>query len=70
MGTTVVAAVLSDQMIRIVHAGDSRAYKVSPKGIVQMTRDHSIVQELVETGKLTPNEAKARSEEKTSLRVP
>ena len=57
MGTTVVAAVLSDQMIRIVHAGDSRAYKVSPKGIVQMTRDHSIVQELVETGKLTPNEA-------------
>lgn len=59
MGTTVVAAVLSDQMIRIVHAGDSRAYKVSPKGIVKMTRDHSIVQELVETGKLTPNEAKA-----------
>ena len=59
MGTTVVAAVLSDQMIRIVHAGDSRAYKVSPKGIMQMTRDHSIVQELVETGKLTPNEAKA-----------
>lgn len=59
MGTTVVAAILSDQMIRVVHVGDSRAYKISPSGVVQMTRDHSVVQELVETGKLTPNEAKA-----------
>ena len=59
MGTTVVAAVLSDQMIRVVHVGDSRAYKISSNGLIQMTRDHSVVQELVETGKLTPNEAKA-----------
>lgn len=59
MGTTVVVAVLSDQMIRVVHVGDSRAYKVSSNGLIQMTRDHSVVQELVETGKLTPNEAKA-----------
>ncbi len=59
MGTTVVAAILSDHMARVAHVGDSRAYKISSEGLIQMTRDHSVVQELVETGRLTPDEAKA-----------
>ncbi|HIT52440.1 MAG TPA: Stp1/IreP family PP2C-type Ser/Thr phosphatase [Candidatus Fimivicinus intestinavium] len=59
MGTTVVAAILSDHMARVAHVGDSRAYKISAQGLLQMTRDHSVVQELVETGRLTPDEAKA-----------
>jgi PPM family protein phosphatase len=59
MGTTVVAAILSDNTIFIAHAGDSRAYLVNEKGIKQLTKDHSVVQVMVENGELTPDEAKA-----------
>jgi len=57
MGTTVVAAVIVDDKAIICNVGDSRAYLIS-KVITQITRDHSIVQSLVESGKLTPQEAK------------
>ncbi|HRL87878.1 MAG TPA: serine/threonine-protein phosphatase, partial [Candidatus Fimenecus sp.] len=42
----------------IAHAGDSRAYIVSHGALNQLTRDHSVVQELVEHGKITALEAK------------
>lgn len=58
MGTTVVAAVLSGGLVHMVHAGDSRAYIVTKESIEQVTRDHSIVQNMVETGQLTMDEAK------------
>jgi serine/threonine protein phosphatase PrpC len=58
MGTTVVACIADRDTVYIAHAGDSRAYLVGPSGVVQLTRDHSIVQELLESGKLTPDEAK------------
>lgn len=58
MGTTVVAAVVSDGNVCVAHAGDSRAYIVSGEGINQLTTDHSMVQAMVETGKITPDEAK------------
>lgn len=57
MGTTVVVALIRDSKAVIAHVGDSRAYLVGDS-IVQLTRDHSVVQGLVESGKLTPNEAK------------
>ena len=58
MGTTVVAAVLSDGFAHIVHAGDSRAYRIRGEEITQITKDHSIVQTMVESGQLTADEAK------------
>ena len=56
MGTTVVAAFVSKEFTVISHVGDSRAYLVSDE-ITQLTRDHSVVQSLIESGKLTPEEA-------------
>lgn len=59
MGTTVVAAIVHEDTAYIVHAGDSRAYicNTAEKNIHQITRDHSIVQDLVESGQLTSEEA-------------
>ncbi len=58
MGTTVVAAIIANNVVYIAHAGDSRAYLVSEDGIKQITKDHSVVQAMVETGELTPAQAK------------
>lgn len=58
MGTTVVVAIISGGFAHIAHAGDSRAYLLSPDGIRQITTDHSMVQEMVEKGDLTQQEAK------------
>ncbi len=58
MGTTVVAAIVTDKLACIAHAGDSRAYKVTGDGMIQLTKDHSVVQTLVENGQITENEAK------------
>lgn len=58
MGTTVVAAIIVSNVVYIAHAGDSRAYLVSEDGIKQITKDHSVVQAMVETGELTPAQAK------------
>ena len=58
MGTTVVCAVAKDKRVHIVHAGDSRAYLCTDEGVRQITVDHSIVQELVQAGELTPEQAR------------
>ena len=58
MGTTVTAMVILDQKAWIVHVGDSRVYLFRNNGIKQLTRDHTQVQDLVEMGRLTPEEAK------------
>lgn len=58
MGTTVVVALIADGVAHLVHAGDSRAYHITEKGLTQITRDHSIVQSLVEQGRLTEEEAR------------
>lgn len=56
MGTTVVTVVAAGETAYIAHAGDSRAYLVDGK-IEKLTRDHSIVQEMLENGKITREEA-------------
>lgn len=58
MGTTVVAAIARDNFAVIAHVGDSRAYLIKNGDIAQLTRDHSVVQSLIESGKLTPEEAR------------
>ena len=57
MGTTVTAALLGDETIAIGHVGDSRAYRIRGGSLEQLTDDHSLVAELVRTGRLTPEEA-------------
>jgi len=57
MGTTVVIALVRNGRAVIAHVGDSRIYLIDDD-IKQLTRDHSIVQSMVESGTITPNEAK------------
>lgn len=58
MGTTVVLTVIKNDMAYIAHAGDSRAYHITDTNIRQITKDHTMVQYLIETGELTPEKAK------------
>ena len=58
MGTTMVAAVFCEDKLYIANIGDSRAYLIDSEAAIQLTRDHSFVQYLVDIGKLTPEEAK------------
>src|SRR4029079_16231242 len=57
MGTTVTAAVVEEDAVRIGHVGDSRAYRIRGGQLEQLTDDHSLVAELVRSGRLTPEEA-------------
>lgn len=58
MGTTVVAAMIADGSVYVAHAGDSRAYILSNGNLNQLTKDHSFVQEMVDIGRMTADEAK------------
>lgn len=57
MGTTAVVAIMADESVYVAHVGDSRAYILSDGKFNQLTKDHSFVQEMVDSGKLTPDEA-------------
>ncbi|QQK78336.1 Stp1/IreP family PP2C-type Ser/Thr phosphatase [Salicibibacter cibarius] len=57
MGTTVVASVLYKGTMVVAHVGDSRAYRLQSRMIEQITSDHSLVNELVKKGELSPEEA-------------
>lgn len=58
MGTTVVLCVASNDFLQIVYAGDSRVYVVNKKEIKQLSKDHSVVQEMVDSGEITEQDAK------------
>ena len=58
MGTTLVAALVRGRRVSLVNVGDSRAYCINQNGIRQITRDHSVVQMMVDRGELTPEMAK------------
>lgn len=58
MGTTMVAVLLEGDQATILNEGDSRAYRIGPKGIVRITRDHSMVEDMVQRGDLTPDQAR------------
>lgn len=58
MGTTLVAAFLLKNTAVVINVGDSRAYHFSAQGMHQVTRDHSIVELMVQRGELTPEQAK------------
>lgn len=58
MGTTLVSAVVYDGGAVITNVGDSRAYHITETGIVRITRDHSLVESMVEHGDITADEAR------------
>jgi PPM family protein phosphatase len=57
MGTTMTLALVEDDHVTIGHVGDSRAYRLRDGTLEQLTEDHSLVAELVRSGKLSPEEA-------------
>ncbi|MBQ7096039.1 MAG: Stp1/IreP family PP2C-type Ser/Thr phosphatase [Clostridia bacterium] len=58
MGTTMVAAIARKNQVELINVGDSRAYHITNGNITQITKDHSAVQELVDSGHLTERQAK------------
>ncbi len=62
MGTTCIALVVKRDSAYVAHIGDSRLYRITSKGIEQLTKDHSKVAELVRRGILTEEEALSHPE--------
>ena len=58
MGTTLVAALAVGNWCMFINVGDSRAYHLNRNGVTQVTRDHSLVEMMVQQGRLTPEQAK------------
>lgn len=58
MGTTAVVLVATGDALHVAHVGDSRAYRKTADGLEQITMDHSFVQDLVNLGQITPEEAR------------
>jgi protein phosphatase len=61
MGTTVVAALFREGQVSVAHLGDSRLYRLREGKLDVLTRDHSLLQEQLDQGMLTPEEAKTSS---------
>jgi serine/threonine protein phosphatase PrpC len=57
MGTTLTAVLFAGQRLGLVHIGDSRAYLLRDGELAQITHDHTLVQHLVDEGRITPEEA-------------
>lgn len=57
MGTTLVTALFAEHKVWIGHIGDSRAYRLRAGQLEQLSRDHSLLQEQIDAGMLTPEEA-------------
>lgn len=58
MGTTLVSALVMPGWCMFINVGDSRAYHLNRSGVTQVTRDHSLVEMMVQQGRLTPEQAK------------
>src|SRR5438552_12579989 len=57
MGTTLVVGVFRDQRLLLGHVGDSRGYRLRAGKLLQLTRDHSLLQEQIDAGLITPEQA-------------
>ncbi|WP_297566233.1 PP2C family serine/threonine-protein phosphatase, partial [uncultured Arcanobacterium sp.] len=69
MGTTCVAILRSGNKLAMVHIGDSRAYLLRKEKLTQVTHDHTLVQYLVDRGKLTPEEARHHPKRNVIMRA-
>jgi PPM family protein phosphatase len=69
MGTTMTVALVDGDLVRIGHVGDSRAYLVRGHALEQLTEDHSLVGELVRSGRISPEEAEDHPHRSVITRV-
>src|SRR5436190_13965979 len=69
MGTTMTAALVEGDHVWIGHVGDSRAYRIRDDSLEQLTEDHSLVAELVRSGKLSPEEAETHPQRSVVTRA-
>jgi protein phosphatase len=69
MGTTVTAAYVGEREVTIAHVGDSRAYVLRDGDLTRLTRDHSLVGELVARGKLTEEQAETHPQRSVITRA-
>ena len=58
MGTTLVSAIAREDMALVTNIGDSRGYLINQDGISRITRDHSVVEDMIARGELTQEEAR------------
>ena len=58
MGTTLVVALFHDNCMTVAHIGDSRLYRMRGEAFTQVTKDHSLLQEQIDCGMITPEQAK------------
>ena len=69
MGTTMTVALVDGSTIAFGHVGDSRAYRVRDRKLEQLTDDHSLVGELVRSGRLSPEEAESHPQRSVITRA-
>jgi PPM family protein phosphatase len=69
MGTTLTALVISGSQLGLVHIGDSRAYLARDGAVFQITHDHTLVQSLLDEGKITPAEVSSHPQRSLLLRA-
>jgi PPM family protein phosphatase len=69
MGTTITAALVEGNLVTFGHVGDSRAYLVRDGTMEQLTEDHSLVNELLKSGKLSPEEAETHPQRSVITRA-
>lgn len=69
MGTTMTVALVEDDAVWMGHVGDSRAYLIRERALEQLTEDHSLVAELVRSGKLSPEEAEVHPQRSVITRA-
>jgi PPM family protein phosphatase len=69
MGTTITVALVEDDVVAFGHVGDSRAYLIRDAEMEQLTEDHSLVNELLKTGKLSREEAETHPQRSVITRA-
>lgn len=69
MGTTCTAVVIDGNRMAVGHVGDSRAYLLHNGKLLRVTHDHSLVEELVEAGRITPEEARVHPQRSVITRA-
>lgn len=69
MATTLTMCILDGDRLGVIHIGDSRAYRINEKQMEQLTKDHSLVQVLVDEGKITSKEASVHPQKNVITRA-
>jgi protein phosphatase len=70
LGTTLTAMLWSGSQLALVHIGDSRAYLLRNAELFQITHDHTLVQTLIDEGRITPDEAASHPQRSLLMQAP